>query len=54
MASPDVEMTPHAVIPAKAGSHFDFWRESKMDSGFRRNDEVKSSRVKWNARTEAK
>jgi hypothetical protein len=36
---------PGVVIPAKAGTHFDFdfrapiERQSKMDSGFRRSDE---------------
>jgi hypothetical protein len=41
MAPLDCAMTPPpAVIPAKAGIHFDFRRGSKMDSGFRRNDEV--------------
>jgi hypothetical protein len=28
------------VVPAKAGTHFDFAARSKMDSGFRRNDDV--------------
>jgi hypothetical protein len=40
------------VVPAKAGTHFDFWRDSKMDSGFRRNDEVKGSRKISNTRDE--
>jgi hypothetical protein len=39
-------MTMNAVIPAKAGIHFDFRffarLRSKMDSGFRWNDGVES------------
>jgi hypothetical protein len=42
--------TTGAVIPAKAGTHFDldfpvsiFAARAKMDSGFRRNDEVGSA-----------
>jgi hypothetical protein len=42
MESPDATRS-HRVIPAKAGTHFDPAREaeSKMDSGFRRHDDVR-------------
>jgi hypothetical protein len=42
MRAPDRTFALGAVIPAKAGTHFDFGFRTgrKMDSGFRRNDEV--------------
>jgi hypothetical protein len=44
MRAPDFRRTQTAVvIPAKAGIHFDLGRESKMDSGFRRNDEMNAN-----------
>jgi hypothetical protein len=43
MAPRESAIASHAVVPAKAGTHVDFQCKSKMDSGFRRNDEVKRS-----------
>jgi hypothetical protein len=38
-----------AVIPAKAGIHFDFGRlQEQMDPGFRRDDSVLASRFACN------
>jgi len=40
------------VIPAKAGIHFDLCTESKMDSGFRRNDGAGDVRIAMNTLAE--